>query len=46
VHELGLSFAPRSFALGCWTSLAGIAIVLAVALVGLTNGFTRPASSP
>ena len=35
VHELGLSFAPRSFTLGCWTSVAGIAIVLAVALAGL-----------
>ena len=35
VHVLDFSFAPRSFTIGCWTSLAGIAIVLAVALAGL-----------
>lgn len=36
-HVVSLSFAPRSFALGCWTSLAGLAIVLVVGLVGLAR---------
>jgi Bacterial membrane protein YfhO len=36
-HAVSFSFAPRSFAMGCWTSLAGIAIVLSVALAGLTT---------
>ena len=39
-HEVQLRFAPRSFTVGCWTSLAGVAIALAVALAGLA-GFAR-----
>jgi hypothetical protein len=33
-HEVELRFAPRSFTIGCWTSLAGSAIAAAVALAG------------
>jgi hypothetical protein len=33
-HALTLAFAPRSFTVGCWTSLAGIGLVIAVALAG------------
>jgi hypothetical protein len=35
IHEVKLRFAPRSFEVGRWTSLAGIAIVLAVAIGGM-----------
>jgi hypothetical protein len=35
-------FTPRSFEIGRWTSLAGIGIVLAVALAGARNHRRRP----
>jgi len=41
VHELRLSFAPRSFTAGCWTSFAGTAIVIAVAIFGSTGSSPR-----
>jgi hypothetical protein len=34
-REVEFRFAPRSFAVGCWISAAGVAAVLAVALAGL-----------
>ena len=40
-HDVQLRFAPQSFTVGCWTSLAGIAIVLAVALAGLAGWLQR-----
>ncbi len=43
VHAVHFSFAPRSFVVGRWTSLAGIGIVLAVALAGLLGGSARGA---
>ena len=37
-HRVELRFAPRSFIVGRWISLAGIFLVLGVALVGLLGG--------
>jgi hypothetical protein len=42
VHAVSLAFAPRSFALGCWTSAAGVALVLAVAARGLLRTPAQP----
>ena len=37
-HAVQLHFAPRSFTVGCWTSLVGSAIAVLVAMIGVARG--------